>query len=274
VILNTRAAAVARNFSPERRHPMIRSRACFLTFFAVALAAAIPTFAEEAALPARSDAPAFQDFGNSLQVYLSPGFSYLYGRDALNDRLAENGYPGVRPAHPASGAGLRAVMGRYVLGFEGYGFSGRPRSSATHTVTAAGGFVTLNFGYEIVSSGAFRLYPLVGLGAGGTALTIEERAVPDFDGALADPGHGITISTGGPLVNASLQAEYLIRLVNRGGILVGLQAGYMYQFYDPGWYLAGAGGGRDMSDHEVKGGPEFRLKGFYGGMRIGWAVLF
>ncbi len=253
---------------------MNRSRARFFILIAAALAVAIPTIAEEAALPARTDAPSFQDFGNSLQVYFSPGFSYLYGRDALNDRLAENSYPGVRPAHPASGVGLRAVMGRYVLGLEGYGFSGKSRSSAAHTVSAAGGFVTLNFGYALVSSGAFRLYPLMGLGAGGTALRIEERAVPDFDGALADPGHGITISTGGPLVNASLQAEYLFRLVNRGGIMVGLQAGYMYQFYDPGWYLAGASGGRDMSDHKVKGGPEFRLKGFYGGLRLGWAVLF
>jgi hypothetical protein len=241
----------------------------------VAIALITPcAFAEEVALPAKAGQESFQDFGNDIQVYLAPGFSYLYGRDALNDRLSANNYPGVRPVHPASGAGLRAAMGRYILGLEGYGFSGGSRRSATHIVSASGGFVTLDFGYALISTGAFRLYPLVGLGAGATALSIEERTVPDFDSALADPGHGITITTGGPLVNASLQAEYLIRLVNRGGIMIGLQAGYMYQFYDPGWYLTGAGGRRAMSDQEVKGGPDFRLKGIYGGLRLGWAFLF
>ncbi|TAL34027.1 MAG: hypothetical protein EPN93_12605 [Spirochaetes bacterium] len=241
---------------------------------AAALAVATGSRAEDAALPGKTEAPAFQDYANRLEVYLTPGFSYLYGRDSLNDRLAANGYPGVRPAYAASGGGIRIGMDRFILGMEGYGFSGRPRQSATHTVTAAGGFATLNIGYAALVTGNFRLYPLLGLGAGGTVLTIEERGTPTFDEIMTDPGRGVTVTTGGPLVNASLQAEYFIRLINRGGIVIGVQAGYMYQFYDPGWFLAGSGGGRDMRDREADGGPAFRLNGLYGGLRIGWSFLF
>jgi hypothetical protein len=180
----------------------------------------------------------------------------------LNAALMASGYS----AHPrrffSLGGGGHVVIGRLVLGGEGQTLVGRNAGNPTHQTTLRGGFGFFNLGYVIFSGEEFRVYPVAGIGAGGIDLEIAERGTASFGEILENPGRSSKLSSSGFLLNVAVGAEKIVRLGGgrRGGLILGIRAGYV---------VAPVKGGWELDKSEIAGGPGISLQGPYIRVLIG-----
>ena len=178
------------------------------------------------------------DFGGLKEELVKRGFGKLEAENAL-----------------LGGGGYGVVGGKVVLGGEGGGFS-QDVSSDTLKATVAGGYGFFDVGYVAYSRGNLRIFPFFGIGGGGLALRIAQRGpMPTFSEVLDDPGWEVEISAGGILFQVGLGLDWMLTLKERkGGIMLGLRAGYILAPTKTDWRMA---------DRDVLGGPDTRLTGPY-----------
>src|SRR5690606_24379633 len=131
----------------------------------------------------------------------------------LNDRFAGAGYPSADRRYLSLGGGGLGSRGRLLIGGEGHGLIGPRRSSLddAFSVRAGGGYGMFLLGYAAHRQGGLDVYPLIGFGAGGLSVEIEERSAPTFDEVLEDPRRGVRLNSGQFLVDAGLGIDYLFR---------------------------------------------------------------
>jgi hypothetical protein len=164
------------------------------------------------------------------------------------------------------------LPGRLLLGAEWNGLVLGEESGGAREMGLGGGYGTLAVGYAIPISPRVRVYPRVGVGAGGFGLSIENDEQPvGFDDVLADPdahveldGDGdLSLTRDGPVLDLGAGAELLPGGWGRG-LVIGLRAGWLVAPFDSSWSLEGraVSGGPDASI----GGPYVRVT-FGGGPR-------
>lgn len=160
--------------------------------------------------------------------------------DALNDRLAAFGYPTYGSAFLSlGGGGYGVVGGRVLLGGEGYGLIRPSQSVRGRDVSVGGGYGLATLGYLAWSDTQLRVYPQVGIGAGGFTVDIGSAGdANDFDDVLNRPNRRAELTQGSLLVSLGMGATYeFSRADESGGFRIGLQVGYLLALYDSEWQL-------------------------------------
>ncbi|HEX7242572.1 MAG TPA: outer membrane beta-barrel protein [Longimicrobiaceae bacterium] len=202
------------------------------------------------------------------QALLGPGAAYLAGgisriaTGELDDRLEARGYPTFGSTATSLGFGAYRVLSSGVmLGGEFNGLVIGDEEHQGRTVGLGGGSATLGVGYVVNLSPRARVYPRVGLGAGGLALWFEsEGDTVGFDEVLADPRplpdrREPVLSHDGVVVDLGAGAEFFPGGRGRGP-LIGLRAGYLLAAFgsDSDWQL---------HEHTASGGPPATIAGPY-----------
>ncbi|MBT8397289.1 MAG: hypothetical protein HKO65_19825 [Gemmatimonadetes bacterium] len=181
--------------------------------------------------------------------------------DELNARLGKAGFPKLDAAVPVWGGGGYGSLGDFLLGGEVHAGLDPAVSSGARRVSLKGGYGLARVRYVAPSFAGLTLYPTAGAGAGVLRLQIAELGASDFDGVLDDSGRSSTLSGGiHPLLDFGLGLEYRMGMTTGpegqgGGILLGVEAGYMVAPGDTSWRVDG------LSD--VDDGPELKIEGFY-----------
>lgn len=199
-------------------------------------------------------------------VFLGVGLSGV-AIGQLDDHLEARGYPTFGRSALALGLGAYRVLSNGVmLGAEWHGlvFGEEPHEGGE--VGLGGGYGTLGVGYAVALSPRARVYPRLGLGAGGMGLWIEpaDDGVA-FDDVLDDPrpapGRRPVLSRAGVVVDVGAGAE-LLAGGDGGGLLIGLRLGYLAAASAPDWYLY---------ERDASGGPDASLRGPYVRLVVGAA---
>lgn len=206
------------------------------------------------------------------QALLGPGAAYFsagvsgIATGELDDRLKSRGYPTFGRTAAALGLGAyRLLSGGVMLGGEAHGLVIGEEPHQGREVGLGGGYATLGVGYSVQLSPRARMYPRLGLGAGGLALW-SERA-PDtvrFDDVLADPrprpDREPVLSRDGLVVDLGAGAEFLSG--GRGGLLLGVRLGYLATWF-------GSGSNWQLHERTASGGPAASIAGPYVRVVIG-----
>jgi hypothetical protein len=165
------------------------------------------------------------------------------------------------------GGGGYGARGRFLIGGEGHGLLGRSETTpgGARQLSTAGGYGLFRVGYLAVAGDALDLYPLLGIGGGGTSVKIAERDAPTFDEVLADPERSATLSTGMFLMDVAVAVSYRVAMGQReegeGGFLLGVQAGYTFAPGQASWTLDGI--------NNVAAGPAYQIEGPYVRLSLG-----
>lgn len=180
--------------------------------------------------------------------------------DGLNGALAGRGFDEVSGNMVSVGGGGHAVLGRWILGGEGFGLM--PRESHTPTgdwrARVSGGGGVVNLGYTVVRVGGTSVYPLIGVGAGALTLEMAERSTPTFDQVMADPARGSTLTQVTMLVQPAIGIDHFVPVGTADGVLagfvVGVRAGYTFAPTTSDWYL---------DTMRLPGGPKQGMEGAF-----------
>jgi len=163
--------------------------------------------------------------------------------DGINGSLGAQGFSEIGGETFSMGGGGHVLLGRWLLGAEGFGLF--PRESDTPggewqaRISGGGGLV--NVGYTVVRAGGTSVYPMLGIGAGGLTLQMTEQGRPTFDDVMASPGRGSTLTRVAMLVQPAVGLDHLVRVREvdgmLAGVVVGVRAGYTFSPVTSPWYL-------------------------------------
>lgn len=184
---------------------------------------------------------------------------------SLNLRLEKKGYSKLSDNFISLGGGGHKIIGKVIIGGEGHGLIGRETTSRSYKTSIDVGYGFFNFGYIVYSTKGLGVYPLLGLGGGGTTLEIvEKETIPSFDDVLNNFKRSAELSTGGFLLNLAVGTDYLLKLgkdeKGEGGLVFGLRIGYTFAPIKGGW---------EMDGIDISGGPEIGITGPYIRLMIG-----
>lgn len=184
--------------------------------------------------------------------------------EELNTQLKAAGLPELKDVALANGGGGYGVMGRIIIGGEGYGITTKEKSGGK-TVQLDIGYGTFNVGYLILSKQAFRMYVLGSIGGGEISLKIFQNPdSTDFEDNLSTFNEN-TFSTEFPIFKVGINADYILSFSNdkaAGGLAIGLAVGYTYAPVE--WVSEWK-----LSDRNMGGVPNFGPTGPYITFRIG-----
>jgi hypothetical protein len=188
--------------------------------------------------------------------------------DELDTALGAAGLPSLSRDYLTLGGAGYGTRGRFLIGGEGHALLGRKETTAggARQLSADGGFGLFRVGYLALSVGALDVYPIFGIGGGGTSLKIAERSAPTFDDVLTDPERSATLSAAVFLLDVAAAANYRVTINQEedgrvGGFLLGVQVGYTFAPAQSAWTLDGI--------NDVAAGPDFRIQGPYVRLSIG-----
>ena len=202
----------------------------------------------------------------------SGGMGYsIFGKgriniDDLNTKLKSKGYAGLSDDFFCVGGGGHSIINdQFVLGGEALTLFGNDAVTGNYRSSISVAYGFFDFGYIVLSEKDFRVYPFIGIGGGKMNFTIAEDVESiSIDEVLDDPGRKSEFSTGGFLFNMGIGADYLIKFsedeTGRGGMLLGVRAGYTFAPFKSGW---------SMGDIEIAGAPETGITGPYVRVIIG-----
>lgn len=195
--------------------------------------------------------------------YFSTGYQTIDIKD-LNSKLKSLGYPEFDKSYTSIGGGGFGVINDFVIGGEGYGLISSDLSNQFYQNNLTAGYGLFDVGYLVYSSDNLIAFPLIGFGAGGIDLRINEKSLVDFDSVLINPKRGSVLSIAGLMFNFGFNVLYRINLsedVNKpGGLSIGLNFGYTHFLQMGNWTLF---------DTEIANGPRAGLSGFYIRFSIG-----
>jgi hypothetical protein len=205
---------------------------------------------------------------------LGPGAAFISAGVArvatgeLDDRLAANGYPTFgRNASSIGLGGYRVVGGHLMLGAELTGLMIGDEPHLGREVNVGGGHATLGIGYMTELSPKVRVYPRLGVGAGGLTLWIETADTVSFDDVLANPtpvaNRERNISRDGAVFDLGGGLEFLPR-GSGSGVLIGLRLGYLFTSF-------GSESNWQLFEGTATGGPSSSIAGPYLRVVIGGA---
>ena len=184
----------------------------------------------------------------------------------LNATLRQFGYTRFHQPLTMVGGGGYAMRNRVMLGGEFYGWTGQRRgpNDMYYSTRLDGGFGIANLGYLLTPTERVNLYPMIGLGGAGMSVQIDERSSPSFHNVMENPGRSSTLGKGALIGAISLGTDYLLTMrrtpTHVTGLTVGMRAGYTSTLFESEWNLRG---------HEIAGGPEVSLNGFFMTFTVG-----
>ena len=240
---------------PNTCSSIVARRLARVGMLALTLAAAAPATAQQALLGPGA-------------AFFTAGVSRI-ATAQLDDRLSARGYPTFGRTATSLGLGAyRILASGVVLGGEVNGLVMGEEMRAGRVVGLGGGHATLGVGYMVELSPRARIYPRVGLGAGGLAMWLESAAdTVEFDDVLANPspapGRQPVLSRDGLVVDLGIGAELLPSGQGRGP-MIGLRLGYLAAQF-------GSASNWQLYDRVASNGPPATIAGPYVRVVIGGA---
>jgi hypothetical protein len=201
-------------------------------------------------------------------AYVVAGVSGIATRE-LDTRLAALGYPTFGRTATSVGLGAYRILASGVmLGGEWHGLIIGEEPHAGRVVGLGGGYATLGVGYAVELSPRARIYPRLGVGAGGLALWSESAAdTVGFDEVLANPGPAPArqpvLSRDGVVFDLGAGAELLPGGRGRGP-LIGVRLGYLAARF-------GSATDWQLYERTASAGPSATIAGPYVRVVIGGA---
>lgn len=197
--------------------------------------------------------------GPEVRGYLMVG-GVGFDLDGLNVALRGRGFEEVSGNMVSIGGGGHVLLGRWIVGGEGFGLM--PRESDTQSgdwrARVSGGGGVVNLGYTVIRVGGTSVYPLIGVGAGALSLEMSERSSPTFDQVMANPGRGSSLTQVTMLVQPAIGLDHFVPVGNADGVLagfvVGIRAGYTFAPTTSDWYL---------DTMRIPGGPTQGMEGAF-----------
>jgi hypothetical protein len=190
--------------------------------------------------------------------YFSMGFTSM-NIDALNQRMGSYGYPSLNAAGFTTGGGGFAVIKNVLIGGEGWAMDGGnvKGNGFTSTFSSAGGIFMMGY---VFGSKKFTLYPLLGFGGGGMQVKMRpDLAALPFDSVLSNPGRGVDISGGSPVITFGLGSEF--RTGSKvPGYFFGFQAGMIQGLGNMVW---------NTNETRLNDGPVMQQQGWFVRLKIG-----
>jgi len=189
--------------------------------------------------------------------YFQTGYA-IFNHGNLNDLLKASGMPELENGSLSFGGGGHSIIHNFIIGGEGHGLVGNTSENARYAVSQSGGYGFLNLGYLILQKPSFTLYPLLGIGGGGSTVTITDKSnLPgSFNDLLANPKQQSNISKGSFMLNFSIGADYFVAGTKSknsyGGFMLGLRLGYLLEVNKNKW---------DIDNQELSGGPDAGISG-------------
>ncbi len=181
----------------------------------------------------------------------------------LNSLLRLYNYPVLDEYYTFIGGGGYGIINNFVIGGEGQGLIGTEVSNQNYKLNLNAGYGMFNMGYVIYNHSGLKLFPLIGFGAGGIDLRINEKASLDFTDVLNNPKRGSSLSLAGLMINLGVNGSYVFNFnkdKNDGGVLMGISVGYTYFLKLGNWTLF---------ENDISGGPNVGISGFYIRFNIG-----
>jgi hypothetical protein len=175
----------------------------------------------------------------------------------LNGAMARSGYSAFSRFFSTLGGGGHAVIGRLVLGGEGHSLLAKSGGSSSTGASLSGGYGFVDIGWVVYAGRGFRVFPVLGIGAGSIRLDLADRSGAPFEDVIVDPKRGARLRTSGFLLNLALALEKWFGNSGRpgkSGFFIGARAGYV---------LAPARSGWELDRMEIEGGPKLNLGGPY-----------
>jgi hypothetical protein len=204
---------------------------------------------------------------------LGPGAAFIsigvarVATSELDARLAANGYPTFGQTAKSIGiGGYRILNDRFLLGAEITGVNVGEEPHNGRDVWLGGGSGTLSFGYVKDLTCRLRIYPRIGVGAGGLSMVIESPSdTLQFDDVLnsppATPSREPVLSRDGGVLDLGVGLEFLSRGSGKGA-LIGLRAGYLATSF-------GSKNDWQFYQRTASNGPAASIAGFYARAVIG-----
>jgi hypothetical protein len=203
--------------------------------------------------------------GPETRFYLMVGGG-AFDLDGLNGALAGGGFDEVSGNTVSVGGGGHVVLGRWIVGGEGFGLM--PRESDTSAgdwrARVSGGGGVVNLGYSVLRKGGTSVYPLIGVGAGALTVEMSERSTPTFDQVISNPARGSTVTQVTMLVQPAVGIDHFVPVGTTDGLVagfvVGVRAGYTFAPMTSDWYL---------DTMRLPGGPKQGMEGAFVRVTIG-----
>jgi hypothetical protein len=176
------------------------------------------------------------------QAYLLVGGVSL-DLSGINASLGGQGYEPIGEETASLGGGAHTLLGRWLLGLEGFGYLPREadRAPGDWRARLSGGGGVFNVGYTVARLGGTSVYPVLGVGGGALTLQMMQRGSPRFDEVLANPGRRSTLHRTALIVQPALGMDHFIPVGApvgaRTGVVVGVRGGYAFTPFTSGWYL-------------------------------------
>jgi hypothetical protein len=155
----------------------------------------------------------------------------------------------------------------WIFGFKGAGIYGSEKLDDNYSYRMTGGYFAVDFGYKVVNSNKFFVYPLIGIGWGGVGYNISEK----FSLDLANPDATKPVIYGGEYSWSNVVFDVGVRIEQlfgvrsdengSGGGLVGIEVGYMFSPSSSDW--------RTSTNATINNAPEYSLNGLYARVVIG-----
>lgn len=189
---------------------------------------------------------------------------------SLNPVLTTAGYAPFANSSMTWGTGSRNINGKIMMGSEAnVTFENKAISSNNFNGFLNSSFnIILNVGYVVFSTDNFVVYPYVGAGIGRVNMDIiKNEKTPTFNELLARPERGVPVSNTSAVVHLGVGTDYLIKIgksqPQKGGIVIGLKAGYVFSVYSTGFQLAG---------NPLTGAPDINNNGAYAKIYLGYSA--
>ena len=243
---------------PMRWRSFFMRRHVFALTFILALG---PLVATPVAFSQVDDAPS-EDAPDERSVSGGGGF-FAIGANApnlgaLDDALDAAGYPTFDSEMLAIGGGGYGLVGRVMVGGEGFGLIAPTRGFEGRELSVGGGYGLFTLGYLLTPERRFDAFPVLGIGGGGLSFDIGSEAVDTFDDVLENPSRGASMEQFNLLVQIGAGAEYPLQ--SDGGLRIGLRAGYLLTAFSSDWTI---------NDQSIGGGPDATLGGPFVRLTIG-----
>ena len=181
---------------------------------------------------------------------------------SFNRSLSHYNLPALNSTQMRAGAGGGVFLRKFYFGGEGGVQFGGSAANDLYRSDFYGGFGMVKGGYQLVRIPSLAVYPVLGLGGGGSAIAIREGAeYSDNDnGATLSPGEDI--HSGYMLVDLAVNINFFPGAEgSKGKIVIGFTPGYRFHPLKSSWTYA---------DQKLSDLSEFAPSGFYLQAKLGW----
>lgn len=188
----------------------------------------------------------------------------------VNKTLSGLSYPPFPGNFITFGTGSKTISGKIVTGGEGF-FTMENKvlnPQNQHKAYNSSSFSLIgDIGYIVYETSNFRIYPMLGAGIGRVFVDLfKDEKNPNYNDLIKDPDKGIALASTNILADLAVGADYTIGVgksnPKKGGINIGLRAGYLFTLYSTGLQLKG---------ETITNAPSINNNGFYLRLNLGYS---